>query len=138
MRVLVCGGRDWGFVRPNARLVEAHRALRERKRSYDVLDRLHHQCPIDLIIHGNARGADRLAKKWAIERRVEHHPFKADWERLGKAAGVLRNQQMIDEGHPDLGVAFPGGRGTNDMVSRLYNANIEVLLVADEVSGHSW
>jgi hypothetical protein len=46
----------------------------------------------------------------------------------GRAAGPIRNQAILDEGKPDLVVAFPGGRGTTDMVSRVQNARIEVLL----------
>jgi hypothetical protein len=36
---------------------------------------------------------------------------------------------MIDEGKPDLVVAFPGGRGTADMVKRAKKANVEVIEV---------
>jgi len=42
---------------------------------------------------------------------------QGEWDELGKKAGPLRNQRMLDEGKPDLVVAFPGGGGTKDMVS---------------------
>ena len=56
---------------------------------------------------------------------VEEYP--ADWKKYGKSAGPLRNQRMIDEGKPDLVVAFPGGVGTADMISRAKAYNISVL-----------
>lgn len=46
----------------------------------------------------------------------------------GKAAGPIRNQRMLDEGKPDLVVAFPGGRGTADMVRRAKAAGVPVRL----------
>ena len=40
-------------------------------------------------------------------------------------------QQMIDEGKPDLVVAFKGGTGTADMVRRAKKHNIKVIEVKD-------
>ena len=115
MRVLVCGGRNY----------------QDRARAYAELDRLE---PLDghlTIIAGSANGADRLAWEWFCERLHEQGPmdfqaFPADWKAYGKAAGPIRNQQMIDEGKPDLVVAFPGGKGTADMVGRARTAGIRV------------
>lgn len=36
---------------------------------------------------------------------------------------------MIDEGKPDLVVAFPGGRGTADMVNKALAAGIKVIRI---------
>src|SRR5262249_16770583 len=47
---------------------------------------------------------------------------QGEWDELGKKAGPLRNQRMLDEGKPDLVVAFPGGGGTKDMVRRAVQA----------------
>lgn len=52
--------------------------------------------------------------------------FKADWDKHGKAAGPIRNQQMLDEGKPDLVLAFAGGKGTDDMCRRARAAGVEV------------
>jgi len=41
----------------------------------------------------------------------------------------IRNQQMLDESRPDLIVAFPGGRGTKDMVDRATKAGVKVVKV---------
>ncbi len=55
--------------------------------------------------------------------------FRALWERHGRAAGVIRNQAMLDYGI-DLVLAFPGGRGTADMVRRARSAGVAVAAVA--------
>lgn len=51
--------------------------------------------------------------------------FPADWERNGRAAGPIRNRQMLD-GKPDLVIAFPGGKGTADMVAEAKRRGIAV------------
>jgi hypothetical protein len=66
---------------------------------------------------------------WATNRLVTRQRFNADWATHGKMAGWLRNQQMLDEGKPDLVVAFSGGRGTADMVRRTKKAGVELIEV---------
>lgn len=115
MKVLVCGGRDYN----------------DRAKVFDELEILNAFNMELCVISGGATGADALAEEWAranIKRRngVSFHGFKADWKKHGKAAGPIRNQAMIDKGRPDLVLAFPGGRGTADMVERAKAAGIEV------------
>lgn len=112
MIVLVCGGRFY----------------EHRDRVYSVLDQIHAKLPITLVVHGAARGADAFADEWAADRKVARDPHKADWMTHGKAAGPIRNQKMLQR-KPDLVVAFPGGRGTADMVRRAKAVNICVLEV---------
>lgn len=79
-----------------------------------------------LVVHGAARGADTFAADWARRLAIDVVAVPADWEKHGKAAGVLRNQKMLDEHRPDFVVAFPGGRGTADMVARARRIGIDV------------
>jgi hypothetical protein len=48
----------------------------------------------------------------------------ANWDKYGKAAGGIRNQQMLDENEIDTAVAFPGGTGTKDMIKKARKAGI--------------
>lgn len=105
MRLLVCGGRDFGSARDCAMLRE-------------VLDTWHARRPVTLLIHGAARGADSLAAAWAASVGVERLAFPADWGKHGRAAGHMRNAQMLHEGSPAAVLAFPGGSGTADMVRK--------------------
>ena len=112
-KVLVCGGRDFADVG----LVN------------DVLNNLHRDERFSALIHGHAPGADSLAAQWAASRNITRLGFRADWKKHGKAAGPFRNQKMLDEGQPDLVVAFPGGRGTADMVRRAKLADVHVIQI---------
>lgn len=85
--------------------------------------------------HGKARGADLLADAVGIERGWDRRGFAADWTRYGKAAGPIRNQEMIDallaEDDPvKVVVAFPDptSRGTADCIERAWRAGIPVFV----------
>lgn len=60
-------------------------------------------------------------------RRTSFKEFPADWDKYGKRAGYLRNVQMLDEGKPDLVVAFPGGKGTAMMVKLAKERGVRVI-----------
>ena len=88
-----------------------------------------------VIIHGAAKGADTIAGIVAKNLGMRVIPFKADWLQYGKAAGPIRNKQMIDEGKPDLLLAFHShietSKGTADMIQRAKKANIKTILITD-------
>jgi hypothetical protein len=111
MRILVCGGRDFDDY---ACLADALSNLPVRP---------------DTIIHGGARGADALAAIWAKARHVAVEEYPADWRTHGHAAGPLRNRRMLEEGRPDVVVAFPGGKGTRDMMRQARAAGVQVIEV---------
>ena len=115
MRVIVCGGRELA----NAAFVWLN------------LDRIHAEKPFTHFMQGGARGADAIARDWAITKPgIEMYICKANWDKDGKAAGPIRNARML-EWKPDLVVAFPGGRGTADMVRQAKTAGIPVKQISD-------
>ena len=119
MRVLVCGGRDFDdYNLLSSYLVELF--VKSLLVPEDVT-----------IISGHARGADKLGERFANANNCKLLIFPADWDKYKKAAGFIRNQRMIDEGKPDLVVAFKGGTGTADMVKRAKKHNIRVIEVKD-------
>jgi len=114
MRILVCGGRDFS----NEKLLGS------------VLNSYFYG-PEDCLICGMARGADMLAHKYVSRTDSHIEEYPADWEKYGKSAGPIRNQKMLDEGTPDLVVAFPGGRGTANMISLAKKAGIKVMEISE-------
>lgn len=85
------------------------------------------------IVHGAAKGADHLAAMAATEMGFEVEAYPADWDRHGKAAGPIRNQQMLDTGI-DVVWAFVDkplteSRGTADMVGRARRAGVPTHVV---------
>lgn len=127
MRVLVCGGRDldaadvWNWLERFGHQDAAY-ALRRSPSWHLVVNRER----ITTIIHGGARGADEGAALWGESEGVRVLTFSANWKKHGKAAGPIRNARMICEGRPHVAIAFPGGRGTADMVRQAEEACIPV------------
>ena len=115
MRALVCGGRNFGEKEP------------ERLWGLQCLSKARRELGITAIIEGGAPGADAGARIFADMAGIPVTTFKADWYTHGKAAGPIRNQRMIDEGKPDVVLAFPGGKGTADMIRRAEAAGIRVV-----------
>lgn len=147
MKVLVCGGRDFGEMSPYvARGTDDYyreaRRVRDDRHLLNVTLNALQQCPT-VIIHGAARGADRLADNWAKACGVRRLPFVANWYPNGRkggldrSAGPRRNQAMLEEGQPDLVIAFPGGDGTADMVRRAKSAGVKVVEVPRPHDGQS-
>jgi YspA, cpYpsA-related SLOG family len=112
MRVLICGGRE----------------LTEDGRWFNLLGEMdRHYGPFTAVIHGGQRGGDNIGREWADLHKLPSVEYRANWRRFGKRAGPLRNQQMIDEGKPDMVIALPGGRGTADMINRAHDAGLRVI-----------
>src|SRR3954471_22010862 len=81
-----------------------------------------------VVVHGACpTGADHIADEWAIENGITVERFPADWTRLGRAAGPIRNETMVQT-HPDLVLAFltPDSRGTADCVRRADREGLRV------------
>ncbi len=113
MKVLVCGDRNWADRKPI------------RKALLSIL-------PLDLVIEGGAKGADTLAREVAEELGIIVREFKADWAKYGRAAGPIRNRQMLDE-KPDRVLAFHDNleesKGTKDTVTEARRRGIPVSVI---------
>lgn len=135
-RLLVCGGRDYGYI--SAERQHIHNQLL-------LTFNLNASGGKMILIHGAATGVDTTAAAWAKVRGLEVWAFPADWSNTDRpgavvrrtrsghlydaAAGGARNYQMLREGRPDMVLAFPGGKGTADMVRRARLAGVKVVKV---------
>ena len=114
MKVLVCGGRNYT----------------DTERVEHVLNSLHAEKRITNIITGAAQGADALAQAWAISNRIAVARYPANWKEHGRSAGPRRNKIMLETERPQIVVAFPGGKGTKDMIAKADAARISVVVVS--------
>jgi predicted Rossmann-fold nucleotide-binding protein len=118
MRVIVCGGRDY----------------HERDIVFALLDKFVEVLgEITTLVHGAARGADSIAAEWAELRCVPDEDYRPDYNKYpGWQAPLIRNQLMADKGAAFC-IAFPGGRGTEDMIYKARAAKIPVITVWDRL-----
>lgn len=110
MKTIVCGSRDW----TDRDCIAAWMLLRD----------------VTHVIEGGARGADRIARDVARSNKITVQTYEADWKKHGRAAGPIRNRQML-EAKPDQVLAFPKGvsRGTRDMITAAQDAGVPVIVV---------
>jgi|SRR5215467_16308907 len=110
-RVLVCGDREWSHYDSIRATLEVYPAG-------------------TVVIHGAARGADTLADQVAKELGFDVEPYPAEWDKYKKAAGPIRNSQMLTEGRPTEVHAFHNtlehSTGTKDMVTKAQKAGLPV------------
>lgn len=146
MKILVCGGRDFGVItrydfpggtRPvhdegwkqfgfGMSFIEKFAV----ENSTTLPDEHGLWMPEDItIISGCAKGADQIGIDWAVINWCKLEEYPADWKKYGKAAGSIRNKQMLEEGKPDVVIAFPGGKGTAHMVKIAKEAGVKVIEV---------
>lgn len=115
MIVLVTGGRDFC----------------DQRQLFSVLDELHARRKFTYLMHGDAAGADHMAHRWAKKRGVQPVAMGALWDANGSKDGCARNLRMLEFRKPDLCVAFPGGRGTANMMRLARRAGVELIDVED-------
>lgn len=120
MRVLICGDRNW----TDTEVIE------------DLIIGLGSRCADLVLIEGCAKGADHTACVFddPVYCRLEHAHYPADWTLHGKAAGPIRNAQMLSEGMPEVVYAFHDdlehSKGTKDMVTKAKRAHVPVYLIS--------
>ena len=101
------------------------------------LDRITAEIPGKIeLISGHAPGADTLGERYAREHKMRLRVFPARWDLYGKAAGVLRNQQMIDYALKKSAIAVffwdGSSRGTRDAIHRALQAGIDTRIIRIE------
>jgi hypothetical protein len=114
-KVIVTGGRDFN----------------DREAVFTILDILNP----DMVIHGGANGADYLAGEWAKIRRKICTIYYADWDKNGRAAGPIRNSDMLKANRDAKVVAFKGGTGTAHCKTTAMKLGMEVIDVPPREDG---
>ena len=116
-KVLICGSRDYTDYETFSKI--AQQILKE----YSSIE----------IISGGARGADALAERFAKEYSYKIQVFPADWDKHGKKAGMIRNNQMIKEiktCDTPIVIAFWDGKskGTKNTINLAKKENIHTYI----------
>lgn len=117
-RIIVCGGRDFD----------------NRELCFKYLEKLVSMYENPEIVSGHAKGADTFGEEYAAMHELPVKIFKPDWKKYGRAAGPIRNKEMLTyavEENPVV-IAFWNGesKGTKNMIEQAKKANAKVHVVA--------
>ena len=112
-RIIICGGRDFSDQ------VLFEQSLSKILCQYKDIE----------LISGHAKGADTFAEQYAIQHKVPISVFKPDWKKYGRAAGPIRNKEMLDYAlvNNPVVIAFWDGnsKGTANMINQAKKAGAE-------------
>ncbi len=98
---------------------------------WDRLDKVHAKHPDMVLLQGgSAKGAERIAAKWADTRKVPQIAFKPDWTKHAKAAPFKRNDQML-EVLPIGVIIFPGSGIQDNLADKAKKFGIPVWKFGD-------
>ena len=117
--VVVTGGRDYTITNPE---------LRQFILLMERFDR-------DFVMVGDAKGVDADIAAYCVKHNIEFEIFYADWKEHGKAAGPIRNGQMIDKAvryTSPIIAAFNGGKWTMDCIRQGLKAGLPVFLIRND------
>ena len=121
LRIIFCGDRWWT----------------DRESIAEVMHTLIDAFATFTVIEGEARGADLIAKAIARSYDLPVASFKADWDRFKKAAGPIRNAEMLYHGRADGVVAFHKNimtsSGTKNMVMQARKAGVPAWVWGDSI-----
>lgn len=113
-KILVTGDREWDDIKRVVEVLETYR-------------------PGTILVHGACRGADIICAAVGEALGFEVRPYPADWDTHKKAAGPIRNRQMLKEEHKpdepiDVVLAFhndiENSKGTADMLDCIVKTDI--------------
>lgn len=134
--IRVCGGGDRPRKRSTTKgtdmkarlraLVTGSREYTDHRQIHDVLRRL---APGSIVVHGGAKGADRLCRDTALGLGLTVEEHLPDWKGLGRSAGFKRNALMVKLG-ADRCYAFfsnPESKGTQHTVDLAIKAGIKTV-----------
>jgi predicted Fe-Mo cluster-binding NifX family protein len=113
MKVLCCGSRVWTNL---PKIIQAFEDLLK-------------EGPIERILQGGAMGADYFCSLEAARRNIRVFEYPAEWEKYGRGAGYIRNEEMLKE-NPDVVLAFQVGnsKGTQHTIDLAKKKGIRVIV----------
>jgi hypothetical protein len=113
MKVIIAGGRDFS----------------DRNFLFKKCDSLLINIKVTEIVSGGARGVDLLGEDYAMGCLYNWKRFPADWDKHGKSAGYIRNEEMAK--YSDALIAFWDGKskGTKHMIDLAKKHKLKVKVV---------
>lgn len=117
MKIIIAGSRDTPESEYNSILMMAQFA------NFNITE----------VVCGKARGMDTIGERWARDRTIPVKEFPADWNKYGKRAGYLRNEEMGAYADGALIWIYNNSRGSSNMRDIMKRLKKPYLVIADGV-----
>jgi hypothetical protein len=109
-------------------IVAGGRKFNDKARVFRLLNKIHAEHPDLEIVSGLAKGPDTFGKKWAEANGIKCYEFPAQWNKYGKRAGYLRNEEMAKFAGAVLLFWDKISKGTMHMRDLGYKHNLPVAI----------
>lgn len=110
MNILVCGSRN----------------IKDKDVIYECIENAIQEIDCDdmKLISGDANGVDKISQDWAKDNNVKIDIYQPNWNKYGKAAGPIRNSQMIKNADFVVAIWDEESSGTKDTIIKAKEHNI--------------
>ncbi len=88
------------------------------------------------VVHGGARGVDRIAGRLAKRSNLKVTEFLPDWDKFGRGAGFIRNKEMVDYADAVIAVWDGKSKGTKHTIDYARQQN-KPLFIQRENNSHT-
>jgi hypothetical protein len=135
MKLLICGSRDYiPFNKDESIPYRIRVKEQDRQTRLAVVKAVNkfmetYQSEPTVIISGGARGVDTAAMHYALDNSIKFKAMYADWDFYGKSAGMIRNNQMLDECQYVLALWDGKSNGTKHTIENAKKRNIPCMVI---------
>ena len=88
------------------------------------------------FVSGTARGADKFGEEWAEEHGVPIVPLAAEWEKHGRRAGPLRNQEMVNSAEGLVAIWDGHSPGTRSVIDFAKIRGLRIFVYLTKTDAH--
>ena len=108
--------------------IVGYRLFKDYDRFGEIVDKFLEENDVKMIISGGATGADKLADRYAREHNIPLEVYPADWKKLGKRAGPVRNTQIVKRADVVIAFLSKKSKGTLDTIFKARKAGKRVIV----------
>jgi len=98
--------------------VQSDQAKRNKKRAFKLLDNIHARRPVLSVVSGGGQGPDQWGEEWANLNSIPCWVIYPEWDKYGRAAGFIRNSDIINAGTRVIAFWDGTSKGTSDSLSK--------------------
>ena len=80
------------------------------------------------VVSGGAKGVDRMGERYAKYYKIPLKRFPANWDKYGKSAGIIRNNDMAKYADALIAIWDLKSKGTKHMIDIAMVFKLDILI----------
>ena len=108
-------------------IIAGSRSVTSQSTVFEILNMVN--IDVTEVVSGTASGVDKIGEEWATQHGIAIKEFPADWDKFGKRAGYIRNEQMAEYADALIAVWDGVSPGTKHMIDIARNKDLSVYVI---------